>query len=258
MKESGRRRLVIGVGTEAMSVPKPAPALPEADPTFAGGEIACRSACRASPSDRSADHGGWGGQMDILDARKSEPWRGGASFALGNRLYRLVWAAAWRLLASWTPPSLVGWRRLLLRLFGARVAPTANIYSSARIWSPANLEVGDFACIGPAVTVYAMAKVIFAPYSLASQGAHFCAGAHDIEDVHFQLQARPIVIGYRAWIAAEAFVGPGVTVGEGAVLGARGCAFRDLDPWTVYVGNPARAIKQRRVRFPDDVKKAVR
>jgi putative colanic acid biosynthesis acetyltransferase WcaF len=194
--------------------------------------------------------------MDILEAGKSEPWRGGASFTLRNRLYRFAWAAAWRLLASWTPPRLIGWRRLLLRWFGAKIAPTANIYASARIWSPANLEVDDFACIGPGVTVYSMAEITFAPYSLASQGAHICAGTHDIEDVHFQLRARPIVIGYRAWIAAEAFVGPGVTVGDGAVLGARGCAFKDLDPWTVYVGNPARALKRRKVRFADDPKNA--
>jgi putative colanic acid biosynthesis acetyltransferase WcaF len=99
-----------------------------------------------------------------------------------------------------------------------------------------------------------MAKITFAPYSLASQGAHICAGTHDIEDVHFQLRAYPIVVGYRAWIAAEAFVGPGVTVGEGAVLGARGCAFRDLSPWTVYAGNPARAIKPRKIRFNNNRK----
>jgi putative colanic acid biosynthesis acetyltransferase WcaF len=255
MKERGRHRMVVGVDAEAMIVPRSRSASPKADPIVASGEMALRPVCCVLPNDRNADHGEWGGQMDILDARKSEPWRGGASFALRNRLYRLVWAATWRLLASWTPPSLIGWRRLLLRAFGARIAPTANIYPSARIWSPANLEVGDFACIGPGVTVYSMAKITFESYSLASQGAHICAGTHDIEDVHFQLQARPIVIGYRAWIAAEAFVGPGVTVGEGAVLGARGCAFQDLEPWTVYVGNPARAIKQRTVRFPDDAKK---
>jgi putative colanic acid biosynthesis acetyltransferase WcaF len=158
---------------------------------------------------------------------------------------------AWQLLAAWTPPPLHCWRRMLLRLFGAKVAPTASVYPSARIWSPANLEIGDFACVGPGVTVYSVAKITFGPYSLASQGAHICAGTHDIEDVRFQLQARPIVIGYRVWIAAEAFVGPGVTIGDGAVLGARGCAFQDLEPWTVFIGNPARASKQRKVRFPD-------
>jgi putative colanic acid biosynthesis acetyltransferase WcaF len=158
----------------------------------------------------------------------------------------------WLLLARWTPPQFHAWRRVLLRLFGAKISPNAYIYPSARIWSPANLEVGAYACIGRDVTVYSMAKIALAPYSLASQGAHICAGTHDIEDVHFQLQARPIVIGYRAWIAAEAFVGPGVTIGEGAVLGARGCAFSDLEPWTVYIGNPARAVKPRQVRFPND------
>jgi putative colanic acid biosynthesis acetyltransferase WcaF len=192
--------------------------------------------------------------MSILHGRAFD----GPSFTLSNRLYRVIWTSSWWLLASWTPPRLHGWRRLLLRLFGANVAATALVYPSARIWSPANLELGQFACIGPGVTVYSMAKITFAPYSLASQGAHICAGTHDIEDVRFQLKARAIVIGYRAWIAAEAFVGPGVTVGDGAVLGARGCAFHDLEPWTVYVGNPARALKPRKIRFPDDAEKASR
>lgn len=188
--------------------------------------------------------------MDILDARKTDTWKSGASFSRRNRLYRLLWSATWLLLAAWTPPPLHAWRRMLLRLFGARIASTAGIYPSARIWSPANLVMGEYAFIGPRVTVYSMATITFEPYSLASQGAHICAGTHDIEDVHFQLQARPIHIGFRAWVAAEAFVGPGVTVGEGAVLGARACAFRDLEPWTVHVGNPARAMKPRKVRFP--------
>ena len=189
--------------------------------------------------------------MDILDAGKVDTWRGGASFTLSSRLYRLAWSITWVLLASWTPNMLFGWRRFLLRLFGAKIAPTAGIYPTARIWSPANLEVGDYAFIAARVTVYSMAKITFAPYSLASQDASVVAGTHDIESEDFQLQARPITIGRRAWIAAEAFVGPGVTVGEGAVLGARGCAFKDLEPWTVYVGNPARAIKARKVRFND-------
>jgi putative colanic acid biosynthesis acetyltransferase WcaF len=196
-----------------------------------------------------------GSRMEILDARQNDTWRGGTSFTLRNRIYRIIWTVAWRLLAAWTPPPLHGWRRLLLRLFGAKVAPTAGIYPSARIWSPANLEVGDYAFIGPRVIVYSMAKITFAPYALVSQGAHICTGTHDIEDDHFQLQAEPIVIGYRAWIAAEAFVGPGVIVGDGAVLGARSCAFENLEPWTVYVGNPARAIKPRKVRFPGDLQK---
>jgi putative colanic acid biosynthesis acetyltransferase WcaF len=191
-------------------------------------------------------------QNPIVDAREHSTWTSGYSFSFRNRLYRLAWMICWALLASWTPPIAHGWRRLLLRLFGAKIAPTASIYPDARIWSPANLIVESRACIGPRVIVYSMARVTFEKYSLASQGAHICAGTHDIEDESFQLKASPIVIKYRAWIAAEAFVGPGVTVGDGAVLGARACTFTDLDPWTVYVGNPARPLKVRHVRFPHD------
>jgi putative colanic acid biosynthesis acetyltransferase WcaF len=184
--------------------------------------------------------------VSILDAATHRPSDGGPSFGFGHRAYRAVWALAWGLLASWTPPFFNPWRRMLLRLFGARIAGTARIHASARIWYPANLEMEAQACLGPRVECYTMAKITLGPYALASQGAHLCAGTHDIDDPHFQLRAAPITIDARGWIAADAFVGPGVTVGEGAVLGARGVAFSDLEPWTVYIGNPAREISTRR------------
>lgn len=188
--------------------------------------------------------------MTILDARVSRPLEGGPSFSLQNRMVRAVWNLAWWLLASWTPPPLRGWRRFLLRVFGAAVAPTAIVYGSARIWLPSNLQLGRNAIIGPRAIVYNMSKITLEDYAMVSQGTHLCTGTHDIEDEHFQLKSRPIIIGSRAWVAADAFVGPGVCIGEGAVLGARGCAFRDLDSWTVYTGNPAQAVRKRNVRFP--------
>jgi putative colanic acid biosynthesis acetyltransferase WcaF len=184
--------------------------------------------------------------VSILDAATHRPSDGGPSFGFGHRAYRAVWTLAWGLFASWTPPFFNPWRRVLLRLFGAEIAGSARIHASARIWYPANLEMGDQSCLGPRVECYTMAKITLGPYALASQGAHLCAGTHDIDDPHFQLRAAPIAIGARAWIAAEAFIGPGVTVGDGAVLGARGVAFSDLEPWTVYIGNPAREIRKRR------------
>lgn len=110
-----------------------------------------------------------------------------------------------------------------------------------------------YARISPSMTVYSAAKITLADYAIVSQGSTLCAASRDIEDPHFQTTARSIMIGARAWVAAEAFVGPGVTIGEGAVLGARGCAFRDLEPWTVYAGNPARRLKLRKIRLFDDV-----
>ena len=194
--------------------------------------------------------------MSILEARTSNPVEGGPSFSLRNRLLRSFWRITWLLLASWTPPPLRAWRRFLLRLFGAEVAPSAVVYGSARVWLPSNLKLGRHACIGPGVNVYNMANITFAEYAIASQRVHLCAGTHDIEDENFQLKSRPITIGARAWIAAEAFVGPGVSIGEGAVLGARACAFRDLEPWTVYTGNPAQVLRKRNVRFPPDAQES--
>ena len=194
--------------------------------------------------------------MSVLDARITRPVEGGATYPFRHRLFRASWNLTWCLLASWTPPPLNGWRRFLLRLFGAKAAPTAMIYGSAKIWYPPHLEIGQHACISPNATVYSAAKVTLRDYAIVSQGAHLCSAGHDIRDAHFQTMAQPITIGTRAWVAAEAFVGPGVTIGEGAVLGARGCAFCDLEPWTVYGGNPARALKSREMRVSDDLSHA--
>lgn len=186
--------------------------------------------------------------MAILDARKTKPLEGGASFSVSHRAYRAVWTLAWTCLAAWTPPPLFAWRSALLRLFGARVAPTARVYGRTRIWYPPNLVMDEHALIGPDVICYNQAQIALGARAVVSQGAHLCSGSHDIEDPNFQLVAMPIRIGAQAWIAAEAFVGPGVMVGEGVVLGARSVAFHDLEPWSVYVGNPAKKIKERRLR----------
>ena len=162
-----------------------------------------------------------------------------------NRAERTLWAICWLLLAAWTPAPLHRWRILLLRLFGAQVDWSAFVYGSARIWYPRHLSIAAGGCLGARAICYSMAPISIGLNAVVSQGAHLCAGTHDIDDEGFALHVRPIVIGDRAWIAAEAFVGPGVSVGEGAVLGARGCAFRDLQPWTVYRGNPALPVRAR-------------
>lgn len=183
--------------------------------------------------------------MQVLDAAKSGSLRGGPSFPLSNRLYRLVWALGWLVLARWTPPPLHGWRLLVLRLFGARAGKRCRVHASARIWSPANLELGDNVMIGPEAIVYNQGRIAIGGDAVISQRAHLCASSHLIADPNFQLVLRPIAIGARCWVAAEAFVGPGVTMAEGSVLGARGALFDDTEAWGVYRGNPALAIAKR-------------
>jgi putative colanic acid biosynthesis acetyltransferase WcaF len=178
-------------------------------------------------------------------ARRARPIEGGATFGLANRAYRALWRAAWLAFAAWTPPFLHGWRRGVLRLFGARIAGGAHISASARVWDPRNLTMGRHSCLGPRVDCYAMAPISLGDFAIVSQDATLCAGGHDIDDADFPLTTKPIVIGARAWIAAGAFVGPGATIGEGAVLGARGVAFADLRDWCVYAGNPAVFLRLR-------------
>ncbi|WP_159726781.1 putative colanic acid biosynthesis acetyltransferase [Methylosinus sp. Ce-a6] len=187
--------------------------------------------------------------MTPLDASKFKPLEGGPSFSFSNRLYRAVWNVAWMMLAAWTPPFLNGWRCLLLRLFGAKLARNSFVRGSAKIWYPPHLSMGENALLGPKTICYNMDVIHVGKGAVISQGAHLCAGTHDIDDPNFQLITKPIVIGPHAWVAAEAFVGPGVTIGEGAVLGARAVAFRDLEPWRVYTGNPAMRKKDRKKKM---------
>jgi putative colanic acid biosynthesis acetyltransferase WcaF len=185
--------------------------------------------------------------MTPLDARKTRPLEGGPSFSLGHRVFRAVWSSAWFLLAAWTPPQLHRWRTLVLSCFGAKIHPTARIYSTVKVWYPPNLTVHANVTVGPNANLYSMDKILIGERAVISQGAQLCCGTHDTSSLDFQLIVRPIAIGPLAWVAADAFVGPNVNVGEGAVIGARAVLFRDAEPFGIYVGNPAKLIKRRTI-----------
>lgn len=181
----------------------------------------------------------------ILDASVSGGVHGGAYFSLRHRLFRAIWNMVWLLFAAWTPPPLHPWRRFLLRLFGARIGKRTRIYGSARIWYPPNLTMGDYAVLGWKVNCYSQGEIILEDYANVAQYVHLVTGTHDIDDPSFQLYTKPIRICRYAWIASNSFIGPGVTVGEGAVLGGGAVAFRDLEPWSVNIGNPAQKLRSR-------------
>lgn len=139
-------------------------------------------------------------------------------------------------------------RNLILRLFGAKIPMNSLVYNSCKIWMPWNLTVGYDSCIGPHTQLYNKAPIIIGDNVVVSQGANLCTASHDISDSSHSLVTAPIVIRDRAWVASDAFVGMGVTIGEGAVVGARGCVFKDVEPWTVVGGNPAKFIKKRVIK----------
>jgi putative colanic acid biosynthesis acetyltransferase WcaF len=162
-----------------------------------------------------------------------------------NQAARLLWGAVWLLLFRPSPRLCYGWRRFLLRIFGARIGVEAHIYPSVRIWAPWNLELGDYSALGHAVDCYSVDRVQIGSHVGVSQYSYLCTASHDISDPRLGLTHAPIVIGEAAWVAADVFVGPGVRIGAGAVVGARSSVFKEVAPWTVVCGSPARFLKKR-------------
>lgn len=138
-------------------------------------------------------------------------------------------------------------RNALLRLFGARVHPEAIIYSSVKIFAPWNLELGR-CTIGPGVELYCKDMIRIGNDSVVSQKSTLCTASHDVSSPMMALVTRPIVLGDRVWVASEVFVGPGVTLHDGVVAGARAAVFKSVEPWTIVGGNPAVPIKKRIMR----------
>ena len=158
---------------------------------------------------------------------------------------RIVWHIVNLTLFKIFPGSLFKWwRNMILRLFGAEIDKDALIYSSCKIYAPWNLKIGR-ACIGPNTQLYNKAPITIGNDCVVSQGSYLCTASHDISSTMLPLIIKPIVLENYVWVAADAFIGMGVTIGEGAVVGARSAVFKDVESWSVVGGNPAKLIKKR-------------
>jgi putative colanic acid biosynthesis acetyltransferase WcaF len=170
------------------------------------------------------------------------------AFPLSNRLLRALWGCVYVILFRTSPRPAHAWRAFLLRCFGAKLGPNVHICPKARIWAPWNLVCGDQATIADEAIIYNPERIELGSHAIVSQQAYLCGATHDYEDPGFPLIAFPIFIGAYAWVCARATVQPGVSVGRGAILALGGIATKDLEPWTVYAGVPARKVKNRVLR----------
>lgn len=140
------------------------------------------------------------------------------------------------------------WRLFVLSLFGAKISKSAEVYSSAKIWAPWNLRMGDRSCLGPNTICYNQDIVIIEEDAVVSQYSYLCTAGHETEKLLTAdggLVTAPITIREKAWVGTKAFVGIGVEIGAGAVVGATASVYKDVEPWTVVGGNPAKKIKER-------------
>lgn len=171
------------------------------------------------------------------------------NYTLGSRVRRLAWNICYAVLfRPFGLPIFKKWRSFLLRCWGAKIGKGSIVHASALIWAPWNLEIGILTCIGPHTNIYNPGKIILGNKVVISQYSYLCTATHDYESEANTLCWKTIEVGNYAWVAADTFVGPGVTVGEGAVVGARAVVFKDVEPWTVVGGNPAKFIKKRVVK----------
>ncbi|HEY3964456.1 MAG TPA: hypothetical protein VGM05_07840 [Planctomycetaceae bacterium] len=168
-----------------------------------------------------------------------------------NKVARVIWVSVWICLFRPSPWFFYGWRRLILRAFGARIGRGAKVFPSTRIWAPWNLTLNDYACLSHDVDCYCVAPVRIGAHATVSQYSYLCTATHDHSDRHMKMISAPITIDDQAWVCACVFVAPGVTVGQGAVAGACSVVTKDVPPWTIVCGNPARHLRERRLLESD-------
>ena len=173
-----------------------------------------------------------------------------------EQLGRVAWWLGRFFLFRYTLRTMYGWRRRVLRLYGARIEAGAIVHRTVSIEFPCRLEMETGACLGPRVRVYNLDAVHIGEFATVSQDSTLCAATRDYTRPGMDLITRPITIGRGAWVAAEAFVGPGVRIGDNAVIGARSVVTRDMPDGMVCAGNPCRPFKPRLAREPESGQKA--
>lgn len=171
----------------------------------------------------------------------------GPSFSLGNRMRRGLWGIFYLVFFRYSPKPFHRWRSFLLQLFGAKVGKGVHIYPGVKIWAPWNLELGDECGVANGANLYSQDKIKLGYRAVVSQGSYICTGSHDYTKSGHPLITAPIMIGDKAWVAAEVFIHPGVKIGEGAVIGARSVVTKDMPSWMVCAGHPCKPLRERTI-----------
>lgn len=158
-----------------------------------------------------------------------------------------IWWTVQATLFRGSPQVAYGWRRWLLRAFGARIGKGVIIRPSVQVTYPWKLTIGDHARVGDDVVLYTLGEIEIGAHAVVSQRSYLCTGSHDYTRSAFDIFSKPIRVGEQAWLAADVFVAPGVEIGAGTVVGARSSVFKSLPAGMMARGSPARVTGPRQM-----------
>jgi putative colanic acid biosynthesis acetyltransferase WcaF len=160
--------------------------------------------------------------------------------------YVQLWWIVQALLFHPSPQIMYGWRRFLLRAFGAKIGKGVVLRPSVQITYPWKLTIGDYSWIGDDVVLYTLGEITIGCNAVVSQRSYLCTGSHDFAKPTFDIFSKPIVIHDECWLATDVFVGPGVIINKGIVIGARSSVYKNIEAAPgIYKGNPAQRTSNR-------------
>ncbi len=165
--------------------------------------------------------------------------------SLSCQMKRALWLLAYYTLFKCLLRPMYTWRNWVLRLYGAKIGRGVSVQRSARIEYPWNLNLGECTSVGEDVWLYSLGKIQTGEFTMISPRVILCTGTHDYTSPEMKLVIKPITIGRGVWLGLDAFVAPGVTIGENSVIGARSVVVKDMPAAMVCVGHPCKPIKPR-------------
>ena len=177
-------------------------------------------------------------KLDIRANRRAK------KYSSKEYIYRFLWSFG-SLIFRMSPRPCFLLRRVILRVFGATIGKAVNIYPSANIMFPWNLQVGDYSCLGEYVKIYNLGHLKIGANSTISQNSHLCGGTHNYKDASMPLIKSRIQIGNNVWVCADSFIGPGVNIADSSIVAARSVVIKDVGVSHIVGGNPAKFIKMR-------------
>ncbi|MDC3195827.1 WcaF family extracellular polysaccharide biosynthesis acetyltransferase [Flavobacteriaceae bacterium] len=168
-----------------------------------------------------------------------------ADFRGKSKMMVQVWWIVEKTLFAMSPQFFFGWRRFLLRLFGAKIGKGVLIRSSVKVTYPWKVSIGDYTWIGEETILYSLGEIKIGSHVAVAHGVYFNTGNHNYKSNDFAILKDKIIIKDESWITNDVYIAPGVTIGEGCVIGARSSVYKNMPKGWVCYGNPAKPVKLR-------------